>query len=417
MTFKETFRVALRGLSANRLRTALTMLGIAIGVGAVILLVAVGTGSSKAVQDSITSLWANTLTVSKSASSNNAGGFGNFGRGRQASNATRNATLTTADITALQNTTDNPDVVEVAPVVNASSVTAAYEGTTYSPASFVGSSPAYAAIRSYTVSSGAFFTDADVADHSKVIVIGQTVATELFGRTSAVGKQVKMGDSQFTVAGVLTSKGTNGTTDQDDIVIAPYTSVQDVLTGYLNGLDQIIVQAKSQDAMTLAEAEITDTLRTTHRLSSTETVDFSILNQQTLLATSTSTTKIFTVLLAAVAGISLLVGGIGVMNIMLVTVTERTREIGIRKAIGARKADVVGQFLTEAVLLSVLGGLLGVAVGVIGSQFMIAGVDPVIAPYSVALAFGVSVAIGLFFGLYPANRAAGLRPIEALRYE
>jgi putative ABC transport system permease protein len=249
-----------------------------------------------------------------------------------------------------------------------------------------------------------------------VAVLGQAVVGQLFGSQDPVGATVQFNGTNFTVIGVTNKKGTNGAQDQDDVVVAPFTTVQDHLTGVGN-LNQILVQAASRGQTTAAQDEITSILLARHRITDPTQADFSVLNQASLLQTSASTNRVFTVLLGAVAAISLLVGGIGVMNIMLVTVTERTREIGIRKAIGARRRDILGQFLIEAVLLCLLGGVLGVAAGLVGSHFRIVGVRPAVAPYSVGLAFGVAVAVGLFFGIYPANRAASLRPIDALRYE
>ncbi|GAC1603166.1 MAG: hypothetical protein NVS3B21_31610 [Acidimicrobiales bacterium] len=221
----------------------------------------------------------------------------------------------------------------------------------------------------------------------------------------------------YQVIGVLKAKGSNGAQDQDDVAIIPITAMEDSLTGSTASYAQIVVEATTRNSADAASAEITSVLDTTHNITNPTGTEFRVLNQSSLLATSSSTNRTFTVLLGAVAAISLLVGGIGVMNIMLVTVTERTREIGIRKAIGARKGDILGQFLGEAVLLSVLGGAIGVAAGLIGSHFKIVGVKPVVQPYSVVLAFVVALLVGLFFGIYPANRAASLRPIDALRYE
>ncbi|MDQ1458378.1 MAG: putative transport system permease protein, partial [Actinomycetota bacterium] len=267
------------------------------------------------------------------------------------------------------------------------------------------------------VAEGTAFNSTDVTTRNRVVLLGQTVVTNLFGSQNPIGATVQMNGIDFRVTGVLTPKGSNGTQDQDDIIIAPITAVQDTLAGANAPLSNITIEATSRSTMTAAADEVTTVLLGTHHITNPTSADFTVLNQATLLSTAGSTNSVFTVLLGAVAAISLLVGGIGVMNIMLVTVTERTREIGIRKAIGARRSDILGQFLVEAVLLTVLGGIVGVAAGLAVSKIRIVGVTPVVAPYSVALAFGVAVAVGLFFGLYPANRAATLRPIEALRHE
>jgi len=424
----EMLRFAWQGVTANKPRSALTTLGILIGVAAVIILVAVGTGSSKSVQDSISALGSNTLTVSASSTASGgrggAGGLGPLafpGGGDQSTsqNATQTRTpeLTMADAEAIATSDEAPDVLGVAPVVNASSVTATYEGASHSVSTFTGTTPAYLLIDNTSVAEGRSFTDGDYTNHARVALLGQSVAEDLIGDDvgDLVGSSVSFNGLQFEVVGILESKGSSGPQDQDDRVIAPATAVQDTLSGY-GALGSISVKAGSADTVDAATAQVEAILDARHGVSAADR-DYSVSSASSILDAATSSNKTFTVLLGAVAAISLLVGGIGVMNIMLVTVTERTREIGIRKAIGARRGDIVGQFLVEAVLLSLFGGVVGVVVGLVGSRFEIVGVQPVVAPYSVFLAFGVSILIGLGFGLYPANRAAALRPIDALRYE
>jgi putative ABC transport system permease protein len=404
VSFSEVVRFALRGLSANKLRTALTMLGILIGVASVILLVAVGNGSAQTIQRSIEQLGTNTLTVTS-------GGGGLRGGGA----STQNTSLTMNLVPALENKTDAPHVRSVSPVVTGSQ-DATYEGTDHSIPQFVGTYPGYVPASNFSVAKGALFTMDDVTAASKVVVIGSTVAEDLFDTVNPVGQQITVSGKLFTVIGVLAQKGGSGFSDPNDIAIAPVTAVQESLTGY-GPLSQLLVQATGPNDVTAAQDEVTAVLNQQLNITGSSTTAYRILNQSQLLATRADTAKTFTTLLGAVAGISLLVGGIGITNIMMVTVTERTREIGIRKALGAPKRTVLTQFLVEATVLSVLGGLLGVAFALIGSMFTIVGIKPVIVPSSIALAVGVSVAIGLFFGSYPASRAAGLRPIEALRYE
>lgn len=406
----EHVRIALAGIAHNTLRSILTMLGILIGVGSVIVLVAVGTGSAAAVQRTIEGLGTNLLQINRQFA------FGAFGRATTGT-LSRSSNLTASDVRALEDRSANPDIVAVAPVVNVPSVTAVFQGASYSPALFVGTTPAYQQIKDYRVAEGNFFTDADETQHNRVAVIGQTVATNLFGNIDPVGNVVQFNGVSYQVIGLLAVKGTNGAQDQDDIVIAPLSAVQDTLTGYGASYSSIVVEAASPSRQSAAQAEITATLEQTHHIAAGSADDFRILNQASLLQTTQSSSRIFTTLLGAVAAISLLVGGIGVMNIMLVTVTERTREIGIRKAIGAKRSDIMAQFVVEAILLTAIGGLLGVLAGIAGSRFTILGIHPIIADYSIFLAFGVAVVTGLFFGLYPASRAARLLPVEALRYE
>jgi putative ABC transport system permease protein len=402
----ETVNTALTGLGANKLRSGLTILGLMIGVGSVIVLIAVGKGSSAAVQSSIDALGSNTLTVTTEPS---IGGL--FGSGNSTS-------LTLADADALENHFKAPDVARVAPEVTDSSVTLTYGTSTLEPTSFLGSTPSYQQASNYQLAYGKWFSQKQEKDKADVLVIGPTVAEDLFGTADPVGDDVQIDSTSFEVIGVTVAKGSSGSTNSDDFAVAPLSTVQELLTGY-GSIDEILVQATAPDAVSAAQTEVEDILNALDPVSagSDSTSNFQVVNNSSVLSASNSSNSVFTTLLAEVAAISLLVGGIGVMNIMLVSVTERTREIGIRKAVGARRSDILTQFLVEAILVSLFGGIAGVAAGLIGSQFKIAGVAPVIAPYSIGLAFGASLLIGLFFGTYPAWRAAAMRPIDALRFE
>jgi putative ABC transport system permease protein len=401
----QIFQFALAGLAANKLRSALTMLGILIGVGSVILLVAVGNGSSQSVQNAISSLGASSITVLHTEGS---------AAGSPTSSTTAFAepqNLTVQDAQALASA---QGVTAVSPVVSTSE-TLSNGGTSDSDVSLTGTYPTYLASENDTLSAGAPFTMQQVDTARNVVILGSEAATDLFGTANPVGQSVLVAGTPFTVVGVLASKGSSGLVSADNTAIAPLTTVQDQLTGF-GTLNNIVVQAKSSTLVDTVEGEITSILDERHHETAAD-ADFDVLSASTVLSTASSTARTFTVLLGAVAAISLLVGGIGITNIMLVTVTERTREIGIRKAIGATPGVILAQFLTEATLLSVIGGILGVVAGVLGARFQIVGVQPVLVAFSIPLALGFSVLIGLIFGGLPANRAAGMRPADALRYE
>jgi putative ABC transport system permease protein len=410
----QVFRFALAGLAANKLRSALTTLGILIGVGSVVLLVAVGNGSSQSVQNAISSLGANAITVlhTEGAAGTTAGTAAGSAAGTAAGTAAfaEPQNLTVQDAQALVQT---QGVASVSPAVSTSE-TLSY-GASSDSASLTGTYPSYFPAEDDTLSAGSYFTTQEVNTARDVVVLGSEAATDLFGTANPVGQSVLVAGIPFTVVGVLATKGASGLTSADNTAVAPLTTVQDALTGF-GTLNDIVVQATSAALVDTVEGEITSVLDLRHHETAAD-ADFEVLNASSLLSTASSTAHTFTVLLGAVAAISLLVGGIGITNIMLVTVTERTREIGIRKAIGATPGVILAQFLTEATLLSMIGGALGVLAGLIGTRFTIVGVRPVTVPLSIPLAFGVSALIGLFFGGFPANRAARMRPADALRYE
>jgi putative ABC transport system permease protein len=412
MSILEGLRLAVNGLLANRLRSALTMLGILIGVSAVILLVGVGNGATVAVQQQIQSLGSNLLTVFPSNARGAGGVQQGFGTG---------STLTLDDVKAIASRQTSPDVVTAIPSTGGRAQLT-YGNQNWN-SSLTGTTQDFPSVRNYQVASGQFFTSGDVDASSKVAVIGPTVATNLFSGADPIGQVMKINRQNFRIVGVFAPKGSSGGfNNQDDVVVVPITSAWSYLLGGRGkNVQQIYVQATSADATNAANAEVTQVLLDRHHISDPTLADFQILSQQDVLNSASQTTGVLTLMLGAIAGISLVVGGIGIMNIMLVTVTERTREIGIRKAIGARRQDILLQFLIESMFLSGLGGALGILVGFGLARVLPLAVSalptPVISTPSVFLAFGISVGIGLFFGLYPANRAARLRPIEALRYE
>ena len=402
MNLLESFRSGLQAILANRLRSGLTMLGIMIGVAAVIVLVAFGQGASNAVTGSIEGLGTNLITV-----------FPGAAGGSQSDASLAVKDLTVDDAVALNDQVLSPDISAAAPTKRAR-VTCTFGALSHSTA-MVGSWPAYFEISNSAVSEGGYFTNADEVDGRRVAVIGKTVADDLFTDTDPIGKEMICDGVPFTVLGVLVEKGASGFGDQDDTIIAPLTTVRNHLTG--NGsLDTIAVQASSSQTQAQAQVQLTSVLDDRHGVDEA-TRDYQIFNQASLLATVNQAVGIFTALLGAVAGISLLVGGIGITNIMLVSVTERTREIGIRKAIGASRRVILLQFLIESTVLSLIGAFFGLVLAFLVTRVEVAGIQPTIVPASVLGAFAISVGIGLFFGSYPANRAASLRPIEALRHE
>jgi putative ABC transport system permease protein len=428
---RQTLTFAWGGIAANKMRSMLTMLGIVIGVASVITLIAVGTGSQAAVQASISRLGSNTLYVLPMPTGN--GGHGSalqqqirrmLGIKSKADNSTHDQLpeLRMDDVAALSDRKQVPDVAAAAPVVVLHNVVTLNGNSSHSTAVLLGTTANYFNIDADTVTAGRMFTDAENAAHAHVAVVGISVASDLVSGdpSDLVGKPVRIAGQPFTVIGILGSKGYSGQTDLDDKVVTPMTAAQDALYGYnptgLSPLSAIAVAAASAGQTNAAQAEVQNLMDERDHVDAANS-QVVVFNSAAILSASSSSNKTLTILLAAVAGISLLVGGIGVMNIMLVSVTERTREIGIRKAIGAQARAIVGQFLAEAVIVSMVGGLIGVGVGFVASRFTIIGIHPVIAPWSVYLALAVSVLTGLFFGLYPAQRAAALRPIEALRYE
>jgi putative ABC transport system permease protein len=396
---------AFRALQRNKMRTFLTMLGIIIGVGAVIAMLAIGQGAEFSVKQQIAALGTNILMVYPGAQQQ-------AGVRTAAGSA---VTLTEDDALAISR--ECPAVRYLSPGSGAGGQVIAGNLNWSTGIQGVGSD--YLEIRQWSVEYGEFFTDQDVKAAAKVCVLGKTVADNLFPETSAVEQTVRIRNVPFKVVGVLTKKGQNANgQDQDDLILAPYSTVIRRLTHWPN-LRSILISANSVAEIPVAQKQVTEVLRMRHKIQPYDADDFTVRNQTDLATTATATTEIMTALLASIASVSLLVGGIGIMNIMLVSVTERTREIGIRMSIGARSRDILTQFLIEALVLSLLGGVTGIILGTVGSSVIssILKWPTIITPFSVFLSFGFSIAIGIFFGFYPARKAAMLNPIDALRYE
>jgi len=405
MKQRTLLRIAWQSIVKNKMRTLLTMLGIVIGVGAVIVMVAVGNGAQSQITASISSLGTNLIVVSPGSSAQGgvSQGAGTFSR----------LTIGDAEKLKLEGTT----LAAVSPVISTRQVVIGPAGNWRT--SINGVSPDYFTIRDWTATSGDLFVDADIKAARKIAVIGATVAKNLFPGVDAIGAQVQVGHVPFVVTAVLEAKGQNASgADQDDVILVPYSTAQNRLSGNVR-LGQILVSSFSPGEIPAAQSEITAIMREAHRLDTNTEDDFTVRNQTEIAKAATSSTAVMSALLAAIASISLLVGGIGIMNIMLVSVTERTREIGIRMAIGARGSDVLTQFLVESVVMSILGGIVGLGAGYGGSMLLarLTGWNTAVPLSAVLIAVGFSAGVGVFFGYYPARKAAALNPIEALRYE
>lgn len=405
MLFKESVRIALDALTANKLRTILTMLGIIIGVGAVIAMVSVGLGVRQNITNSISSLGSNMLIVMPGSS--NTGGLRSAAGSR--------TTLKYEDAVAIKSKVKNIDYVS--PTVRRSFQVV--NGNQNWNTTVYGVTPEYMPIRSLAVSAGSFITQNDLTKRQRVAVIGTTVASNLYGSKNPVGLNIRVNNQPYKVIGVLESKGQSSMgQDQDDVVIIPLTTAMERLLG-ITYVQSVNIQVSSQDKMNRVQGDVESLLRQRHRIVGGKEDDFNVRNMTSLMETVNETTSMLTLFLGSVAAISLLVGGIGIMNIMMVSVTERTREIGIRKALGATYKAIMTQFLIESVVIGVIGGLIGIGFGCTASELIsrFGGFNTVITISPILLSFSFSVGIGLFFGIYPARKAALLDPIEALRYE
>ena len=406
MNITNLIRIAYKALERNKFRAFLTMLGVIIGVAAVIAMVAIGQGSKQSIQAQLSSMGSNMITIRPNS---------NVTAGARL-NSINVQTLTIADVKALQKQAQY--ISAISPAV--SSKGQAINGASNWSTTIQGVSAEYLDIRSWTIKSGVVFNDADLKSAAKVCLLGQTVVNNIFlNQEDPIGKSIRFNKIPFQVIGILNAKGENAFgQDQDDIIITPYTTVQERINPSIY-FQNIYASALNENVTDAATAEISLIMRTAHRLKPNDTDDFVVRTQAELITTFSSTSQLLTVLLTAIAGISLLIGGIGIMNIMYVSVTERTKEIGLRMAIGARGKDILIQFLIEAILISVTGGLLGVALG-IGSAKLITvflAWPTLVSPSSVVLSFLVCTITGVFFGYYPAQKASGLDPIEALHYE
>jgi putative ABC transport system permease protein len=407
MDIKELLIGAIEALTVNKMRTLLATLGIVIGTASVIALVSLGQASQQAVQNQIQSLGANLLTVMPGAQrTGNVVGAGGS-----------STSLTNTDAQAIENSPEVTTIQNVSPEYSRRAQVVAGRNNTNTQ--IVGATPAYAIVHKIDVASGSFITQRDVEAAAKVAVLGPQVVSDLFGDGAIpLGQSVRINGQSFLVMGITVSKGGTGFQNQDDLVIIPLTTAQRIVFG-ANNLSSISLEAKSEQVMTQAQDQVGYLLLARHHFNDPSQADFSIFSQNDILSAASSVTGTFTALLSGIAAISLIVGGIGIMNIMLVTVTERTREIGLRKALGAKKKTITAQFLLESIILSGTGGILGMILGILTSLIIshFLSLPFSISPSSVLLAIGVSTVIGILFGWYPARRASNLQPIEALRYE
>ncbi|WP_344757525.1 ABC transporter permease [Gryllotalpicola koreensis] len=406
----ETARTSWSAIGSHKMRSALTVLGILIGIAAVILTVGLGLGTQKDVSSQISSLGSNLLIVSPGSSTSSTGVRGGFGTG---------STLTEADATALSSKVNAPDIAGVDAEKSSSQELTA--GSTNWTTTVVGVTPSYTSVRNRTLSEGTFITAKDQADEASVVVLGSETATELFGSTRVVGQSVTIDSQTFQVIGVLASSGSNSTSNLDDTALVPLSTMASNLVGgsQANSVSTVYLQAKSADALPAAYQEAKALLLNRHNIASADDADFTISSQDALVGAATSVYKTLTILLTGIAALSLLVGGIGVMNIMLVSVSERTREIGLRKALGAPPGAIRNQFLVEAGTLGLTGGIIGAALGIVAALVLpgVIGSSIEVSGLAIGLSLIVSIGIGIIFGVYPATRAARLAPIDALRTE
>jgi len=403
--FKDLIQEVLWSLMGNKVRSGLTILGIVIGIASVITMVGIGQGSKKSIETQIESIGSNLIMIMPGSQS--------VGGVRQSSGSSQ--TLTEEDVDILKEKVSS--IKAIAPAVTGNyQITAKANNTN---TQVIGTTPDYTSVKNVTVESGSFFTENQVRSSAKVAVIGPDTRDDLFGEdANPIGQTIRINKVIFQIIGVTKAKGGSGFNNQDDIIYVPMKTSQNYLAGN-DYISNINITVTSQDEMTVAEEEITAALLESHGIENEDDADFRTMNQNDIISTASSVTSTFTMLLSSIAGISLLVGGIGIMNMMLTTVTERTREIGLRKAVGVRKFYINMQFLAEAVALTFIGGVIGVVLGLLASYIITTffSVASDISLASILLAFGVSAGVGIIFGFYPARRAANLSPIEALRYE